>query len=41
MDLLPGLPPTRNVQHGIEFVEGKKLVNKPPYHMSASESQEV
>ena len=41
LDLPPGLPPTRNVQHGIDVMEGKKPVSKPPYRMSASESQEV
>ena len=35
------LPPTCNVQHGIDVMEGKKPVSKPPYRMSASESQEV
>ena len=41
LDLLPGLSPTRNVQHGIDVMEGKKPVSKPPYRMSASELQEV
>ena len=41
LDFLPRLPPTRNVQHGKDVMEGKKSVSKPPYRMSASESQEV
>ena len=41
LDFPPGLPPTRNVQHGIDVMDGKKLLSKPPYRMSASESQQV
>lgn len=40
-DLPLVLPPTRNVQHGIDVMERKKPVIKPPYCMSASELQEV
>ena len=38
-DLPPGLPPTRNMQHGIDVMDGKKPMSKPPYRMRASESQ--
>ena len=40
-DLPVGLPPERQVQHGIDVVQGSKPVNKPPYRLSASDASEV
>ena len=40
-DLPCGLPLARAITHGIDIVEGSKPINKPPYHLSASEASEV
>ena len=40
-DLIAGLPPERQMQHGIDVIQGNKPVNKQPYRLSASEASEV
>ncbi|XP_022031188.1 uncharacterized protein LOC110932138 [Helianthus annuus] len=38
---LPGIPPVREVEFGIELVPGAKLVAKAPYRLAPSELQEL
>ncbi len=40
-DLPSGLPPERQVQHGIDVVQESKPVSRPPYRLSAAEASEV
>ena len=40
-DLPVGLPPKRQMQHGIDVVQGSKPISKPPYRLSASEASKV
>ena len=40
-DLPTGLPPSGDVQHGINVVQRSKPVCKPPYWFSASEARKV
>ncbi|XP_021980288.1 uncharacterized protein LOC110876421 [Helianthus annuus] len=38
---LPGIPPEREVEFGIELITGAKLVAKAPYRLAPSELQEL
>nr|GFC88507.1 RNA-directed DNA polymerase like [Tanacetum cinerariifolium] len=40
-DELPGLPPAREIEFGIELIPGAKPISKAPYHMAPVELKEL
>ena len=41
LDELPGLPPNREVEFGIDLVSGATLIFKAPYRLSLAELKEL
>ncbi|GKV14749.1 hypothetical protein SLEP1_g25572 [Rubroshorea leprosula] len=40
-EILPGLPPMRDIQHAIDFIPGSVILNKPAYRMNPQEYAEL
>jgi hypothetical protein len=41
LDELPGLPPDRDVEFGIELIPGTALISRRPYRMPSDELAEL
>ena len=41
LEIPPGLPPKRSIQHKIDLIPGSTLPNKPTYRMNPQETQEI
>jgi hypothetical protein len=41
MDIPPGLPPLRGIEHQIDLIPGASLPNRAPYRTNPNETKEI